>query len=538
MSKRSIRLQTIVAAFLLTGSSTAADSSGAVRRRDIQEEPAQQQAQSSWTSWLWSGFADISIGNRRLEDGSDDQGGKWDDTGAEVFMMTFSDEMTSRAKQGDVSVLDTLSSGITRVTKQNGINGNPWNRYVWSMVLDASDGLWIGTLNQSFKRENVPAMLLSVLRAPFGQKFDALVDALLRQWSGSPLFENKGAEIYYKSPSDTDFRLQLKTDTNTIGFRKMTTYNNNIYAGNTNGPDGPYDGAKYDFKFYEEGPGAKIFTNAGGNGFEILDDQGNLDSYDKSIRSLTESSYSRRLFIGTETYKCAKILIYNENASTSGGETWKKIDMDGDDCTHSVSQMYDLGGGKMLFGTWDTLGYGVYMLDETNGDTLTKLQTPQWFYHISCGVMEIRVFKGQLYVGVLSFIRGFALIRTSKIDDLANLTDDDWELISGNGFQKEQRQQLGGNIAGNEYTWTSAEANGIYFIGTVSLTPRGFSWTSGVSKSRKAQLWASLDGAEWKVVESEHFDASKFMYGFRTMAVTSDEKTLYLGSAVNMYLAD
>ena len=106
-----------------------------------------------------------------------------------------------------------------------------------------------------------------------------------------------------------------------------------------------------------------------------MNDQGNLDGYDKTIRAMVVSSYSKRLFIGTETYKCAKVLIYNDKANAT--EKWKKIEMENVECTHSVSQLTDLGDGKILFGAWKTLGYGVYLLDETKGDSLTKLNTPQ-----------------------------------------------------------------------------------------------------------------------------------------------------------------
>ena len=158
------------------------------------------------------------------------------------------------------------------------------------------------------------------------------------------------------------------------------------------------------------------------------------------------------------------------------------------------------------------------------------------FTHVSMGVMELRVFKGHLYVGILSFVRGFALIRTAKINDLLNLSRDDWELITGNGFAKEQRQQLGETIARNEYPWSSAEINGIYFIGTVSLGERGLPWESGFENLDQAQLWASTDGENWQMVESELFASSRFMYGFRSMQVTSDQKKLYIGSAKNMYI--
>ena len=112
----------------------------------------------------------------------------------------------------------------------------------------------------------------------------------------------------------------------------------------------------------------------------MLNDEGNFDSYDKSIRTMCVSSYSDRLWIGTETWQCAKIVSYYK--SPSGQTTWTKIEMDGDDCTLSVSGCLDLGDGKMLFGTWAQFGYNVYMLDEKNDDKLTKLNTPQCTFNI------------------------------------------------------------------------------------------------------------------------------------------------------------
>ncbi|CAB9518001.1 expressed unknown protein [Seminavis robusta] len=444
------------------------------------------------------------------------------DTGAEVFAITFSDQ--DLAHHADPSVLlDSLN--ITKVTQLNGINGNSKNRYVWSMALDDDDGLYVGTLNQLHDPANLTSLIWSVMTAPRLQQFDAMVDTLLRQWSGLPISENEGAEIYYKAADSQEFQQKLQTSSQIVGFRKMVNYDGDIYAGSANGPDGPFDGASYDFDtLYSQGSGAKIYTNAGGNGtFQMLDDLGTLDSRDKTIRGMVVSSYSNRLFMGTEASKCAKVVIYDKSTGV-----WKKIEMDGDLCTHSVSQLYDLGDGKILFGVWKTLGYGVFMLDETDGDSLTELNTPQWWYHLSCGVMEIRVFNDQLYVGVLSFVRGFALIRTQKVNDLLNLDDGDWELITGSGFGVQQREHFGERQQGNDYTWSSADVNGIYFIGTFA----------GSSRDDRAQLWASTDGADWRIVESEVFDASRFMYGFRTMEVTSDQKTIYIGSAVNLYLPD
>jgi hypothetical protein len=63
------------------------------------------------------------------------------------------------------------------------------------------------------------------------------------------------------------------------------------------------------------------------------------------------SSYSDRLFIGTESYECAQVVVYNDDPLLEDTSRWKKIELDGDDCTHSVLDFYNLGGGKILFGT-------------------------------------------------------------------------------------------------------------------------------------------------------------------------------------------
>lgn len=151
--------------------------------------------------------------------------------------------------------------------------------------------------------------------------------------------------------------------------------------------------------------------------------------------------------------------------------------------------------------------------------------------HFSCGVMEIRHFKGHLYVGILSFVRGFALVRTpiQSSSDLLNLKRRDWELISGNGFQRQQRDQIDSPV-GNDYTWSSAEVNGIYFIGTFAGSER--------EEHATGQLWASYNGLDWKLVDLPVTSTSKYIYGFRTMEATKDHTKLYIGSAVNMYIPD
>ena len=104
----------------------------------------------------------------------------------------------------------------------------------------------------------------------------------------------------------------------------------------------------------------------------MLEDQGNLGSYDKSIRKMCVSSYTNRLFIGTETHECAKVLIYND-----ADGSWKKIQKtDEENCKIAVSECLDLGDGKMLIGTWQSLGSALYVVDEKNGDEMTEVNLP------------------------------------------------------------------------------------------------------------------------------------------------------------------
>jgi len=146
--------------------------------------------------------------------------------------------------------------------------------------------------------------------------------------------------------------------------------------------------------------------------------------------------------------------------------------------------------------------------------------------------MELTVFNDQLYVGLLSFPRGFALMRT-PMKDIHSVVEVDWELITGNGFAREQREQLGARVSGNEYPWSSAVINGVYVIGTMTISQRGISTKSSELLGMQPQLWATKNGKDWTLVK--HNDQPGFLFGYRTMQVTKDQKTLYIGSSSNLY---
>jgi hypothetical protein len=47
------------------------------------------------------------------------------------------------------------------------------------MALDDNDDLYVGVFNAQYNLHNYPALLWSVVTAPFGMKFNAFTDMLL-----------------------------------------------------------------------------------------------------------------------------------------------------------------------------------------------------------------------------------------------------------------------------------------------------------------------------------------------------------------------
>lgn len=141
---------------------------------------------------------------------------------------------------------------------QNGLNGDKWNRYAWSSALDNDEDLYIGTFNANMDYWNMTKLYISVLRAPLGMKRQAGVDAFLRWFHGAPIFDSDGAQVLKRNRETGQFEKVFQAPKDFVGFRSLTNYNGNIYAGSTNGPDSPTDMSPYDFKFYGEGMGSRV----------------------------------------------------------------------------------------------------------------------------------------------------------------------------------------------------------------------------------------------------------------------------------------
>ncbi|CAB9499293.1 expressed unknown protein [Seminavis robusta] len=518
-----MRLSLHLVFLMSVGAAMAAASEPSSLRRHLSED---EESRGFWGS-LWNVFFGDGNFEWRPFDGAFSKfSNAWkeddnnpDDMGAFVFKVTLNDSIP--VVENSFAAESLQMTTISR----NGLIGDKWNRYAWSSALDNDETLYIGTFNANLNLWNAIKFYIAIARAPLGMKRKALVDGFLRWFHGGPLMDSNGAQIV-KSDGEGGFTLEFNAPKDFVGFRSMVNYNGDIYAGSANGADGPNGISRYDFEFYGEGVGAKVFTNAGGD-YHMLDDQGNLDAYDKSIRKMCVSEHTNRLFIGTETHECAKVVIYDAALNT-----FKKIQQTGEHCKLAVSECLYIGDGKMLIGTWQSLGHALYVIDEMNDDAITQVATPAMRGHFSHGVMELRVFKGQLYVGLLSFPSGFALFRTSNLNVLG-VGDDEWEIITDDGFAQEQRDQLGARVSGNEYPWSSAEIDGVYLLGTMTVSQRGISLNSQELIGVQPQLWASRDGSTWTLVP--HEDQPGHLFGYRTMQSTADGKTLYIGSASSLF---
>lgn len=431
----------------------------------------------------------------------------------------------------------------------NGIEPDSINKYAWSSALDDEEDLYIGTFNINFNIAGVQSFENNLGRHGPTE--------ILKLWSGSPLTYSEGGAIY-KRKNDGKFKRVLKAGHDHVGFRKGINYDGDMYFGSANGKTG-----------------AKIFTNKDSeDNFKVLDDEFYLNPTDSSIRAMCTSSYSNRLFMGTENLfmgtenldgECGpSILAYdgtkgiyergrwsNWNRCTDINMGYGGSDLNSVKSRHgwydqvpnlgfAVAECTELEKGKMLFGTWNGNGYKLVVYDE-EFDIFSELATPSLMGHDTNGVMELRVFNGHLYVGLLSYRDGFALIRTS-IDDTIWNDWVGWEEITLNGFAEEQVDELGFRKAINPYPWSSTVADGVYYIGTFAgLINEGADMFSEDANpvdiiDGRAQLWSSANGLDWTLEEHNGFD-QEFTYGFRTMQATSDG-SLYIGTASNLFLPD
>ena len=167
-------------------------------------------------------------------------------------------------------------------------------------------------------------------------------------------------------------------------------------------------------------------------------------------------------------------------------------------------------------------------------DLTPKFSDPTVFDQIT-GVMELREYDGQLYVGTLGYLGGFALVRSS---DPHNAGIDEWEVITSDGFGTEFAAQ--GGTSANAYPWSSVVIDGVYYLGTFqtnsesSVIDEKLGFDVPLLDGR-GQIWYSHDGKTWHILEDNGFD-SPFTYGVREL-LEWDGK-LVATTASNLFLPD
>lgn len=429
---------------------------------------------------------------------------------------------------------NTKAPKATMKLVDEGIDGDSINKYAWSSALNDDGDLYVGTFNINFNYAGLPSFVNSISEDGPSN--------FLKIWSGSPVTYSEGGAIYKLKKDGKKVERVLKAGHDHVGFRKGINYMGDMYFGSANSETG-----------------AKVFTNQKDKDtFTILADFGNLSPDDTSIRAMCKSSYSERLFMGTENLRggmsCGPSIVAYDGRngnSVSSWQSWDSCNSDIEWGNIAIGECTELAEGKMLFGTWNGWGYNLIVLHEDLG-YFEYLRTP-WLDHASNGVMELRVFQDSLYVGLLSYQDGFALIKAT-VENVLNSFGGwvkgarweagqflDWDVITTSGFASEQREQLGLRKARNPYPWSSTVVDGTYYIGTfagaINEGAPEFGSDSPVDIiDSRAQLWSSTDGGNWTIEEHDAF-GEEFTYGFRTMQA-NDDGSLFIGTASNLFIPD
>lgn len=425
------------------------------------------------------------------------------------------------------------------ITPERGF-GSGLNKYSWaSTTFSVDNSIYIGTFNVNLDYLAAPTYLNQIQNAANPDL--AALDAFRRLWSGSPVTPSTGGEIWRY---DGNWTQVYKADAEDVGFRKMIEYDGHIYAGTADGPNGPGPGdAAYTSPPLSPPPTTVDYTGAGtallrsadGNSWEEVAGGPSLNERNASNRTM--AVIDNKLWVGTENP------IDGPEVWSYDGANWKlekKLAFGPIPQGLAVGQIAEYNG-DVYIGTWAS-GDGFQLLklgpDNPNGQRTSTDVTPQFsdptVLEGDQGVMQLRVFNGQLFLGTVNYTGGFSFMSTS---DPENAGVDGWNLITKDGFGSEYPGM--GGTAANAYTWSSEVINGIYYLGTFNTnTPD--SWIDqligqDVPLDGRGQIWYSEDGVTWHQLEGNGFD-SLFTYGFRTM--TNWNNRLVVGSASNFFLPD
>lgn len=417
-------------------------------------------------------------------------------------------------------------------------NGSGLNAYGWSTGTlyndnSAQEDLFVGTFNINFDWKAVETYLGQILPDPGNPSLLTVGDAFRRIWSGSPITKTSGGEIWrfdghkwylehkagQDGPTDEDTPGDLD-----VGYRSMVNFGGTLYAGSANGPDGPkptdpvYDQTTVT---YDDDDGANIMMRQADGTWMEVEGGPSSDRFNASIRTMIEAD--GKLWVGTENP------ITGPQLWSYDGTTWtKEASLDPGDLAIGELAYID---GHIVVGTWASRNQTSFELLKLDNGSLVSITPTNPGLASGSGVMEIREFEGQTYLGVLDYLGGFKLVHTD--DPFAESAT--WNEITLDGF---------GNFGepggpSNAYPWSSIVINDVYYIGTFSTNREGTLLEEilgvDVPLDGRAQIWYSDDGKNWKILEDDAYD-TVFTYGIRSM--TEWRGDLTVATASNLFVPD
>jgi len=416
--------------------------------------------------------------------------------------------------------------------------GDVWNKYAWS-AQDFGGGLLFGTKNAYFNYASIASYSDESITSPAALCYRNpanITPIIYKGLAGAELFEAPAeggtatdthfAEIWRFDKSGKTWS-KVRDDTESQGFRIMTTHSSKLYVGSDLGSFvagvSLQSGGAGNWTF----PGSRILSSVDGKNFTAVPCDSSVNgpctsataqaitnpSVNVSFRAMT--SYGGKLYLGTFNPTGGELWSYDATAVPASAWTLIKKFSPANGAPFPANQYHPavteltVFNGKLYVGLGGT---GYDYLRTYDGNTLSAVPNlPVLNSPTNIGVLKLFASsKGLLYIGCVDFA-GFNLQTMNTGGTFATVTTD--------GFAN----------SANAYAWSMVEYGDRTYVGTFNTgflnnAPRG-----------SAELWYSDDTANWRQVPLP-LGFGFWNYGIRTMVVA--DKRLYLGTASNIVAPD
>ena len=422
--------------------------------------------------------------------------------------------------------------------------GDPWNKYAWSMK-DSNGGMLVGTKNAFYDAQQYVSPSGAVKTCLDNDIY--MVTGIHEPLACMELFASPAAVaagVATTVAADTRFSeiwrfdYALKSwskvldDPNSQGFRVMETHNNKVYVGSDlgafiTGVD-LYSGSPGAWNF----PGSRLLASTDGKNFDAISSCVNsgpctsangLDNpygliganpnytgaVNTSIRAL--ASFNGKLYVGTFNSTGGQLWAYDDTLNS-----WTLVPLQG--ITTPAGNPYKpaimelrVYKNKLYIGVGGPSGNNYLYSYDGLSAVAAPVDAQPALPQSSVGVIKLFVASnGLLYIGNTDLTLGFSLLT-----------------YDGTNFNSVTLDGFGDS--NNAYSWSMAEYNGRLYLGTFN---QGF--TSNISTA-SAQLWYSDNKVDWKKAALPK-NFGPLNYGIRNLEVGNNQ--LFLGTASNMLAPD